>query len=262
MPEWSQMVKYYALEPEHLPVPHGPNVVVIEGVDTEEFVDPQTRQPMTRHRLLLAGWEHPLRLNNMRIKVLQGMFGPRVEDSIGKKIALLVAASQSYGEVKPAINIHPYAPGDAADPVPVPHHLATRNPHRLAFATQAGVSIGKAAPALPNRPAAIQPSGKSLGPDAAAELCLLLRERGRDWQWLIAHFRRHGMESLVSADLPPDCDAALRAPAWGVLKDLAVTVRIDDRAAAKSRLIASWSGEAAPAMTPDERDANEDDIPF
>lgn len=262
MPEWSSMVKYYTLEPDHLPIPHGPNIVVIEGVDTEEYIDPKTKQTATRHRLYLAGWEHPLRLNNMRIEVLQKMFGPRVEDAFGRKIALLVATSQSFGEVKPAINIHPFAPADTAPPVDVPFHLATRNPHRLMLAGQAGVGIGRGAAALPGRPAAgaVKPAGRPLGDDAAAELCLLLRERGKDWGWLAKHFRTHAMADLVDADLPRDCDVALRAPAWGVLKDLHATVDIPDRAAAKAKLIASWSPD--PAMVPDERDVDESGIPF
>lgn len=268
MPEWSQFVKRYALEPDDLPIAHGANIVVIESIDSEEYIDPTTRMPTTRHRLILAGWEHPLRLNNTRIKVLQQMFGPRVEDAIGKKIVLTVAATQSYGEVKPCINIHPFAPDQNAAPVSVPPHLGTRSQIRLQAARAAGVSFGREQNALPPSSSRdVKPTGKPLGDEAAAELCLLLRERGRDWAWLADHCRRHAMAALVDADMPGACDAALRAPAWSLLKDLPITRAIPAREDEKAKLLASWREPDAaagkgPTFVPDERDMREEDIPF
>jgi len=273
MPEWSTFVKTYCLEPEHLPNPHGPNVVVIEGLDSEEYTGTENK-PQVRHRLWLAGWDVPLRLNNTRVKVLQNILGPRTEDAIGRKIVLTIVAANNYGEYKAAINIHPFAPQPDAPVTPVPARLATRSPLRLATAATYGVSVAPAAftlppgmgvpgstPPGPHAPAltppnagagsggggggAIRPSGQKLGPEFAAKLIVELRKRNWTWERLVAHFHQHGMGALVEAGLPPDCDAALRTPAWSLLRNQPLTVAVDE-AAVVQQLIASWTPPPPP----------------
>ncbi len=271
MPEWNTFVKTYCLEPEHLPNPHGSNIVVIEGLDSEEY-NGADGKPQVRHRLWLAGWDVPLRLNNTRIKVLQTILGPRTEDAIGRKIVLTVVAQNNYGEFKAAINIHPFAPQPDSPVTPVPARLATRSPLRLASAATYGVTVAPAAftlppgsaqpgntmpgpaPGLPTPHAmpaagggggAVRPSGQKLGNEFAAKLIVELRKRNWTWDRLVAHFRQHGMAALVAAELPPDCDAALRTPAWAILKTQPMTVAVDE-AATIQQLIASWTPPPTP----------------
>ena len=303
MPEWNQFITRYAIDPEDLPIPHGVNIVVIESLDTEQYNDKKGVQ-QTRHRLWLAGWKVPLRLNNTRCKILQGMFGPHSEDAIGKKIALTVAANNVYGEVEAVINIHPFVPDQAAEPAQVPSHLGVVNMVRLEAARYYGVKIapaqrqistgrppqgagqpqpgqphpgqnqpGQAAPRSPFHggggggaggagvaggpgsfmadPApSVAASGTPIGPEGASALILLLRERGRTWDWLAAHMRGHAMGNLVAGELPCDADQALRGPAWSLIKDLPRTIEIPDRAAAKKKLIESWLGPGGPKLAP------------
>lgn len=131
MPDWSSFKQKYVIEPEDLPNPHGPNLVVVETIDTEEYEDPKTKERKLRHNLYLAGWDKPLRLNNTRIDILKQIFGPATEQAIGGKIALLVGMSSAYGETKPTIMIHPYQPNQDAEPAPVPDRCATRSNMRL-----------------------------------------------------------------------------------------------------------------------------------
>lgn len=274
MPDWSSFKQKYVIEPDDLPNPHGPNVVVIESIDSEEYTDIKSKEVRTRHNLYLAGWDKPLRLNNTRVDIIKMLFGPSTEQAIGGKIALLVGMSNAYGETRPVITIHAYAPHQDAEPAPVPDRCATRSNMRLAQAREYGVPFappqkrlaGGAGAAAPIAPAhagtpGVAPAGdKKLGFETAAEICLLLRERNRDWAWLKKHMESGGMAALVAAELPPECPHALRAPAWAILKDLPLVNNIPDRVAAKQELINRWrptlAQEAAKVA------AEDDDIPF
>jgi len=272
MPDWSSFKQKYVIEPDDLPNPHGPNLVVIETIDTEEYEDPKTKERKLRHNLYFAGWDKPLRLNNTRIDIIKQIFGPETEQAIGGKIALLVGMSSAYGETKPTIMIHPYQPNQDAEPAPVPDRCATRSTMRLAQAREYGVPFapaqkrlagGSAAPSA--NAAAVQAPGvsaggdKKLGYETAAEICLLLRERNRDWDWLKKHMESSGMAALVAAELPPECPHALRAPAWSILKNLPLVNQIADRDAAKQRLINGWKPTLAQEAA---KVAADDDIPF
>lgn len=272
MPEWSNFIRKTCIEPDDLPIPHGPNIVVIETMNTEEAKDFATQKPYERHVLFLVGWLLPLRLNNTRINVLQQLFGPRVEDCFGKKIALMISADNSYGKVKASINIHPFVPNQAAEPVPVPHRLGVTDRRRLEAAAMHGVQIDRPSFRVPKEmmPASTpavhsgNPSAK-LGDVNAAKLMLALRERGKDWSWLVAHLKRDGMGAMVDGRMPPDCEAAIREIVWRVIKDLPQTVKIDNREAEIERLVASWKppakGGAVDATTGEVIDPD-NDIPF
>lgn len=259
MPPWSTMKKKFAMEVSDLPQGHAPNVVVIEGLETEEGVD-QMGQPFTRHLVFLAGWQYPLRLNNAAIDVLQSLYGPNTEDSIGKKIALIASAQSSFGKTEMRLAIHPYAPGPEARPVPVPSHLFTKSAHRAEIARSYAVSMASAT--FGNKPPTPQLTNSRLGDDAAAELLLLLRERNRDWGWLIRHLEGTGITGLGDR-LPPEIDASIKAPAWAVIKSLPVVSQITDRPAEKAKLISNWvlASKAPPGVDPKTGEVM-DDIPF
>lgn len=270
MPEWSNFIKKYCIEPEDLPAPHGPNVVVIETMDTEEAKDFQTQQPYERHLLYLVGWRLPLRLNNTRIQIIQNLFGPRVEDCLGKKIALMVGMENSFGKPKPVINIHPFLASVDAEPVPVPARLAVTEKRRLEQAHTYGVAIALPSFRIPSQVASStapavhsgNPAAK-LGDVAAAKLMVALRERGRDWDWMVGHLKRDGMGAMVDGRLPPECEAAIREIVWRTIKDLPVTVTIENRDAEVARLVSSWKppAEKVDTKTGEVIDPA-DDIPF
>lgn len=266
MPPWNHYRKKYSLESEDLPNPHLPTVVVIEGIESEDYTDQETGNLETRHQILLAGYGYPLRLNNKKIETLQSLLGDNTEDAIGRKVALIVVMENIYGKNQPRIAIHPHPVNDNVPPTPVPFKLATKSPTRLAIAHSYGVAVEPPAPALPAghgaRPAAppsVTASGTRLGPDAAAELVMLLRERNRTWEWLVGHFKANAMGALVEGLTPPDADTACRGPAWNVLKALPVTAGIANRDAEKSKLIASW---VPPGVNHNTGEVNPDDIPF
>ncbi len=266
MPPWTAMKKKYALDVADLPIPHAPNVVVIEGIDTEEGTD-QMGQPFTRHTLNLVGWAYGLRLNNAAVDVIAGMYGPNSEDAIGRKIALIATAQSAYGKTEMRIGIHPHAPAHDCKPVGVPAHLWTKSSHRAQIAASCGVTMAPAAFTLPpatRPPATPQPTQTKLGDEAAAELIMLLRERGRTWGWLVKHLETAGHTGL--SDLPPcDVDSAVKGPSWAVLKNLPITAAIGDRAAEKAKVIATWKPPAqqhAPAGVDTNTGEVMDDIPL
>lgn len=272
MPEWSNFIKKNCIEPEDLPNPHGPNIVVIETMDTEEAKDFKTQQPYERHLLFLAGWRLPFRLNNTRIKIIRELFGDRVEDCLGKKIVLMVGMDNSFGEARPVINIHPFVPNQAAEPNPVPSRLSVTEKRRLEAASMYGVAITPPSFRIPGHsPSPSSPAVRSgnpaakLGEENAAKLLITLRERGKDWDWMVAHLKRDGMGAMVDGKLPADCEAAIREVVWKTIKDLPKTVTIEDREGEIARLMASWRPPASlekvdvktgEVINPD------DDIPF
>lgn len=273
MPPWNQYRKKYSLESEDLPNPHLPTVVVIEGVESEDYTDPETNQPQTRHVLWLAGFAYPVRLNNAKVETLQLLLGENTEDAIGRKIAIIATVQTSYGKTVQRLGIHPALIPDETPPARVPFHLATKAPARLAQANAWGVMVdppparlqpGGSKFVIPGSqaPAAAQPSvkgsGNKLGAEPAAELAYLLAERNRNWDFLVSHFRANGMADLVSATSPPESDAACRGPAWNLIKVLPVTVRVD-KAAFKAACLRDW---APPNVNSETGEINPDDIPF
>jgi hypothetical protein len=240
MPPLNMLKKKYQIAATDLPNASGPNVVVVESFDTEEGTDFQG-VPFVRHSLYLVGWELPLRLNNLLVEMLEKTCGPNQQDAIGKKIILIPSAQSAYGKTEIKITIHPFAPSPDATPATVPPHLWVKSQHRASLAGQVGVQrapvqfqVGTAPkPALPS-------TGEKLGTDRAAELCLLLKERGRNWDWLSAHFASHHPHVQMLGVLPPDVDSSIRGAAWAVLRNLPVTVGIADRPAEKLKLIESW----------------------
>lgn len=261
MPAWTSFKKKFALDVGDLPVAHGPNVVVIEGVETEEGTD-MMGLPFTRHSLVLAGWSHPLRLNNAALDVLTNLHGANSEDAIGRKIALITAAQSAYGKTEMRLVIHPYAPSQDARPVAVPSHLWTKSLHRQQVAASYGVHVAPPPAALPPRSAPPALMGSRLGEESAAELLLLLQERNRTWGWLVQHCANTPGAPALSADvLPPDADASIKGPAWALIKNLPVTSKIEARDAAKAKLIASWQPTPPAGMDPRTGEVM-DDIPF
>lgn len=270
MPPWNHYRKKYSLESEDLPNPHLPTVVVVEGVESEDYTDPETNQPQTRHVLFLAGFAYPVRLNNAKVETLQLLLGENTEDAIGRKIALITTVQTSYGKTVQRLGIHPSPVPDETPAARVPFHLATKSPARLAQANAWGVMVepppaqlgaGTSRFKLPGggQGSAPPPAGVPLGPDAASQLVLLLRERNRTWEWLVEYFNAHGMGPLVQGRTPADVDQAVRGPAWNLIKSLPATVRIDNRDAEKARLMASW---APSGVDPATGEVNPIDIPF
>lgn len=280
MPDWSSFQKKYVLEPDDLPYPHGANIVVIEGVDTEEDVDRETKQPILRHNLYFAGWDKPIRLNNQRIDILRQLFGPTTEHAIGRKIVLIAGVSSAYGKSKPCINIHPFVPNEDAEPAHVPDRCATKASMRLAQAREYGVTIAPPQRKLAERasqqttihmgtaPAHGEASSMGvhavgdakLGFETAAEIGALLKERNRDFEWIAKHMQSTGMADLVAGATPADWAQAARGPIWAVLRNTPVVNKISDREAFKADLVNSWkptlAQEAKAAAAAD------DDIPF
>lgn len=262
MPAWSTFKKKYCLDIHDFLNPHAPNVVVVEGVESEDQTD-MMGLPFTRHSLVLAGWQHPFRLNNAALDVLGMLYGPNTEDAVGRKIALIGAAQSSYGKTEMRLVIHPYAPSPDAAPVRVPSHLFTKSVHRQAVAHSYGVQVALPPAALPPRSAPPALHGARLGEESAAELLLLLQERNRTWGWLTEHCAKNEGAPKISPDvLPPDLDASVKGPIWSLIKNLPVTVAIEDRAGAKARLIASWLPKAPPGVNPVTGEFVPDDIPF
>lgn len=280
MPDWSSFKTKYVIEPDDLPNPHGPNLVVIEGFDTEQYEDPKTKETKLRHNMYLAGWDKPLRLNNTRIDILKQIFGPTTEQAVGGKIALLVGMSSAYGETKPTIMIHPYMPSQDAEPAAVPDRCATKAQMRLAQAREFGVTIAPPQRKLAERasqqttihmgtaPAHGEASSMGvhavgdakLGFETAAEIGALLKERNRDFEWIAKHMQSTGMADLVAGATPADWAQAARGPIWAVLRNTPVVNKISDREAFKADLVNSWkptlAQEAKAAAAAD------DDIPF
>lgn len=278
MPDWSSFKTKYVIEPDDLPNPHGPNLVVIEGFDTEQYEDPKTKETKLRHNMYLAGWDKPLRLSNTRIDILKQIFGPTTEQAVGGKVALLVGMSSAYGETKPTIMIHPYMPNQDAEPAAVPDRCATKSQMRLAQAREYGVPFAPPQKRLAGGPGSqaatggghaapnasgggVQPGGDAkMGLHTAAEIGVLLKERNRDWDWLTKHMTSNALEHLVKGETPADWPHAAKGPIWNVLKHLPVVNNIADRDAAKQQLINGWkptlAQEAAKAVEHD------DDIPF
>lgn len=180
MPEWAQFKKEYCLEPWHLPVSHGPNVAVIEGLDSEEAVEQETGETYLRHLLVLAGWTLPLRLRNELIDTLQALFGPRSEDAIGKKICLIAGTRTSWGKTVPCINIMPVLPPADARPVsPLPRlRVATRL--RLETASNYGVPLFEDRPALNLSP---------MGDLAAERLRSALQAHGKKFEDVLRYLK-------------------------------------------------------------------------
>ena len=296
MPAWDQFKKRYAMEPGDLGNQSGFTIAVIEKVDSEEYLD-RKNIAQVRHQLYFAGYEYPLRLNNTRIDVLKALFGLDTETAAGKKVALLCAASQSYGETEITINIHPMPIPQDAPVTPVRHDVACRNSIRRRHAEMLGVPFAPSPAALPagggaggqpwTHPQAVGalppgvaggagggtggqagPAGKPLGMASAAKLVMLLRERGREWDFVLSHLRTCAMSHLAEGKSPPDCDEAIKGPIWSVLKDLPVTKPADDRAKAEAEadLVAAWTPPAPTPTTVNGQDGKPlevvDDIPF
>jgi hypothetical protein len=192
MPEWAQFKKEYCLEPWHLPIPHGPNVCVIEALDSEEAIDSETNEPYVRHLLILAGWTLPLRLRNDLIDNLQAMFGPRSEDAIGRKICLITGTRLLWGKTTACINIMPVVPPAESRPVQPISRLRVVSKQRLEIASGYGVPLFADAP----RPAL---NLSPMGEEAAVRLRKALAEHGKNWENVLVYIKR------VAPDLVAPC---------------------------------------------------------
>lgn len=285
MPAWDVFKKRYAMEPGDLGNQSGFTIAMIEKVDSDTYTD-RKNVMQVRHQLYFVGYEYPLRLNNTRVDVLKALFGPDTENASGKKVALLCAASASYGETEITINIHPMAVPQDSPLTPVRHDVACRDQIRRRHAELSGVTF-TAPPAgltqghgaawtqqgahpaaqLTGAAAPASASGATLGKESAAKLLLFLRERKRDWDFLVAHLRGIGLGAMVEGKSPPDCDAAIKGVIWKVIKDLPVLVEIEDRAKAEADLIEAWTPPAPGTATVVGLDGKPlevpvDDIPF
>ena len=266
MAHWGMFKKKYALDPEDLPIPNGPNIVVIEGVDTEEFKNDEG-EAVTRTVLTLVGFSVPLRLNNEKIDTLAAMFGSNIEDAIGQKITLLSSFANIYGKTKPVIDIHPHVPDADAAPVTVPSHLGCKSVFRMQRAMEYGVRIASPNAALPRGgarpPAAAQPgtgsaaaapvkqlTAATLGKERAAKLLQLLRVKNRTWTWLADALARDGMGELIIGKEPFDAAPAVAQLAWAKLKPLPDVGEVgtpEAMAAELAATVAAWEPPAAPA---------------
>lgn len=272
MAHWGMFKKKYALDPEDLPIPNGPNIVVIEGVDTEQFKNDEGEE-VTRTVLTLVGWSVPLRLNNEKIDTLAAMFGSNIEDAIGQKITLLSSFANIYGKTKPVIDIHPHVPDAEAVPVIVPAHLGCKSVFRMQRAMECGVRIASASAALPKpgqRPAGAAQQGQAgggpggaaapvkqltaatLGKERAAKLLQLLRVKNRTWTWLADALARDGMGELIIGKEPFDAAPAVAQLAWSKLKPLPDVGEVgtpEAMAAEVAATVAAWEPPAPPAAT-------------
>jgi hypothetical protein len=262
--------KKYALDPEDLPIPNGPNIVVIEGVDTEEFKNDEG-ETVTRTVLTLVGFSVPLRLNNEKIDTLAAMFGSNIEDAIGQKITLLSSFANIYGKTKPVIDIHPHVPDAEAVPVIVPSHLGCKSVFRMQRAMEYGVRIASPNAALPRAgarpPGAAQPgaggggaaapvkqlTAATLGKERAAKLLQLLRVKNRTWTWLADALARDGMGELIIGKEPFDAAPAVAQLAWSKLKPLPDVGEVgtpEAMAAELAATVAAWEPPPAPPAPP------------
>ena len=269
MAHWGMFKKKYALDPEDLPIPNGPNIVVIEGVDTEQFKNDEGEE-VTRTVLTLVGFSVPLRLNNEKIDTLAAMFGSNIEDAIGQKITLLSSFANIYGKTKPVIDIHPHVPDAEAVPVIVPSHLGCKSVFRMQRAMEYGVRIASPNAALPRGgarpPGAVQPGAGSaaaapvkqltsatLGKERAAKLLQLLRVKNRTWTWLADALARDGMGELIIGKEPFDAAPAVAQLAWAKLKPLPDVGEVgtpEAMAAELSATVAAWEPPPAPPAPP------------
>jgi hypothetical protein len=233
VPPWTNLITKYCFDPEDLPIPHGPNVVVIEAFDTEQHEDFKTKQAKTRHLMRLAGWEHPVRLNNTRIKILQAMFGANTEDAIGKKIAMMVMAGNNFGDVELTLMIHPVAVPMNTPAVPVPYRLSVTNPYRKQIAASVGVQIETPQPTLPSGGgfrtvggggggggagggAGMGGGGQQpptihapIGLKTAAIIVATLERKGKTWDDVVSHLRLNGLGEAVAGKMPADVSGSL-----------------------------------------------------
>lgn len=280
MGSWRDMKTKYKLDYEDLPVQAGANIVVIEKIEQEDYdapipnTVPKRYETKTRTVLWFVGWSVPLRLNNTRIDAIQESYGDNPDDAIGKKIGLLVQKVSKFGEEVWDIVIHPHMPSPDTKVTPIPARLVTKDAKRLQLAMAQGVTLA----ALPAGPGGggggFKPAGRGLGMDAAVKLVALLHERNWTWDKLVKALADRGLSEWCVGLLPPDCDEALRVPAWAIISNLPKTINVDVEAL-RAELVARWA--PAPVAPPDEIDPvtgevipspakpdkiNPEDIPF
>lgn len=216
---WTELVPKYRIDPDDLPMPHAPNVVVIERVEFERKEDKRKKGEFYNQvELYLFGWNVPLRLNQTKIKQLRDMFGDDINAAHGKKIALtIIVDTDDNGNPRPAINIHPYVVPEHTEPTPVPLRLAVQSDHGRRGAAHYGVQMagsdGQPRPMLPasspkpdwrtqgaskvepaqgrwgEEPPRARPerTGEPIGLGKALEVYKTLHQRGRMKGDLIAH---------------------------------------------------------------------------
>lgn len=271
MPPWTTFRKKYILDAADLPNPHAANCMVIEGFDSEPFFDPQTKTQTVRHLLRLAGWDLPLRINNTRTKILERLFGANSEESVGKKIVLIAAMDDSFGDPRIVINIHPFAPPPETPPTPIPRQHATKNPWRLQQATQYGITYTDAPAALPpSVPTTPVNDNAVLGPERAAAILVSLKARGKTWDDLCRHLSMNGLGQFVLGRTPPEAGLKITDAVKSYMAGFGRVVEVKDPAAEAAAIVASWApkpverkpavntatGKLMPDAEPD------DDIPF
>lgn len=206
----NSLLKKYCLDETHMPNPQGMNVVQISRIDSEEYTKKEGRQQIreVRHLLYLQGFDLPLRLYNMRLKILIALLGPETDLWIGKKIGLFVSAQMNYGEVETTLMIH-VQPIDQSIPAvsqrrfsQLPAGASNWPPNQAPLA--AAHASAQQASTSPARDVA------AIGIEAAAEVCCQLAERGKTWDDLRIYLNANGLGELIAGKLPPDCPKAIR----------------------------------------------------
>ncbi len=196
----NDMLVKYCIDESHLPNQTGPNIVQIVSVDTDYYTVQEKGRKIEkpRHQLWLSGFDLPLRLGNMRIKILIERFGAETEHWIGKKISLFVGQEIKFGKMEVSLMID-VRPVDQSLPI-----VSQRRAHHQTSGSS------KASP--------VPADMKSLGVDSAAEVCCLLEERGKTWEDLRLHLISAGFGEAIAGKLPADCPDVIRTPVQTYLR--------------------------------------------
>lgn len=199
----SQLLEKYSIDIEHLPNQHGPNVVKILALTTEVYdvVESGRKKEKQRHMLHLAGFTLPLKLGNMRLKVLSSLLGPETDNWIGKKISIYVGQEAKFGKVEMFVMI---------DLRPVDQSLPEVSQARRSDQVAAN-PYGVGQPSTQPGPADSRQLDMSpIGLEAAAIVCCTLEERGRKWDDLRLFLNTNGYAELIAGKEPPDCPKAIK----------------------------------------------------
>lgn len=92
-------------------------------------------------------------------------------------------------------------------------------------------------------------TGKPIGKRVAAVMILTLRERGWDWDRLIGHMKRLGLETAIAGRMPFDADESIMVPARALAASLpkVAPIGIGDLDAEVAKVMMQWEPPASPA---------------